>query len=288
MDQEIKKSGWKIWLYLTPVYIILAIPLVKWTMKINSSDVDLSKDEYKAFNSQEGEIKKNSAVVYSPDLDESGYSLHYISGHSAGTQKYASGRKETADTKQQDTARAQSAARTAEQKNTSGYQQQPLTPIQQREQQSFGFTKGYITYAIGKALNNPKAVSAILNNKYVISGFMSRDTVKAATASPEALANYLKTGNTVNTFMNNSVVQSALNNPQVLAAAASSGMLTALLDTPAGKSLLSNPSAMADIVTSNPELTGLMADPKIMGLLMSNPQASNYIGQMTLGGAGKK
>ena len=30
-------------------------------------------------------------------------------------------------------------------------------------------------------MNNPKAVSALLNNKYVVAGFMSRDSVKAAT-----------------------------------------------------------------------------------------------------------
>ena len=287
MDQETKKSGWKIWFYLTPVYILIAIPLAKWTMRVNSSDVDLSKDEYKAFNSQEGEIKKTRPVAYTPELDESGYSLHYKSGI-AGEQKYAPKRTETADAEQQAPARAQvPAPGAAERKNTAGGQK-PLTPMQQREQKSFGFTKGYLTDAIGKAMNNPKAVSAILNNKYVINGFMSRDTVKAATASPEALANYLKRGDPVGSFMNNSIVKSALNNPQVLSAAASSGMMSALLDTPAGKSLLSNPSAMADLVTTNPELIGLMADPKVMGVLMSNPQASSCISQMNIGGMGKR
>jgi hypothetical protein len=152
MDQEPEKSGWKIWLYLTPVYIIAAIPLARWTMKINSSDVDLSKDDYRAFNSQEGEIKKSNAVVYSPDLDESGYSVRYRSGHGAEAQKYASERKETADARHtaqagnlsanavMADAKQQDAARTAERKNTAGYQRQPLTPMQQREQKSFGFT----------------------------------------------------------------------------------------------------------------------------------------------------
>jgi hypothetical protein len=88
MDEQPKKSGWRIWLYLTPVYIILAIPLVKWTMKNFSSDVSLSKDEYTAFNSSEGEIKKAKNEGYNPELSDIGYTLHYHSGGSkSGTQE---------------------------------------------------------------------------------------------------------------------------------------------------------------------------------------------------------
>ena len=56
-DSE-NKSNWKIWVYLTPVYIIIAVPLLMWMNKINSSDVGLSNEEYNVFNASEGEVKK--------------------------------------------------------------------------------------------------------------------------------------------------------------------------------------------------------------------------------------
>ena len=285
MDQEPRKSGWKIWLYLTPVYIIVAIPLVRWTIKVNSGDVDLSKDEYKAFNSQEGEIKKSSAVVYSPDLDESGYSVRYRSGHSAGAQKYDSERKETAGAKRQDSAGAQgSAAGTAERKNTAGYQQQPLTPMQQREQKSFGFTKGYLTYAVGKTMNNPKAVSALFNNSFVVGGFMARDTVKAALGSAQGLQNYLSNTSAVNTFLGNNVVKAALANPQIINAVASSSLASAIISSPAIQDLIKNPDSINNILASNPQIAMFMADPNIMRALMNNPQTAGVVGGLNLGG----
>ena len=66
-------------------------------------------------------------------------------------------------------------------------------------------------------------------------------------------------------------------------AAAGSGFVKAMLNTPAGQALISNPQAMADIIAANPQLQGLMTDPKIMGLLMSNPGAAGYITQMNSG-----
>ena len=289
MEENNKKPAWKIWLYLTPVYILIAIPLVKWTIKINSADVDISKDEENAFNSSDGEIKK-STVVYTPDLEDNVYSLHYRSGKGSRAQTSA-GQKEPDTAATQNSARAQNSGKTQsygakpqERGNPAGNQPSPLDGLRVQEQRGFGFKEGFLSYAIGKTLNNPKAISAVLNNKYVVNGFMSRNTVKAATSSPEALANYLKNGNAITNFVNNSIVQSALNNPKALDAMVSSGMLSALLDTPAAKTLLNNPQAMADIVTANPQLMGLMQDPKIMGLLMSNSNASTYINQMNIGG----
>ncbi|MCX5784427.1 MAG: hypothetical protein NTX59_01930 [Elusimicrobia bacterium] len=287
MEEKDKKSSWKIWLYLTPVYILIAIPLIQWTKKVNLGDVDVSKDEETVFNSSEGEIKK-STVVYTPNLEDNVLSLHYKRG--SGTQtgdgpREPDNAKTRGSGKTQNPGKAQNpAARPRDTKGAADDRQSPLAGLRTQEQRGFGFKEGYLSYAVGKFMNNPKALGAILNNKYVINGFMSRDNVKAATASPQALANYLKSGTAITNFMKDSVVQSAFNNPKALDAMASSGMVTALLDTPAGKALLNNPQAMADIVTANPELLGLMKDPKIMGLLMSNPNASNYINQMNVGG----
>ncbi|OGS11080.1 MAG: hypothetical protein A2234_03025 [Elusimicrobia bacterium RIFOXYA2_FULL_58_8] len=89
MEDTPKKSGWRIFFYLTPVYVLLAIPLVKWTMKNQSGgEVTLSKEEYNVFNSAEGEIKKADPGQYKPQLTDNVYTLHYRSGGTKqGTQE---------------------------------------------------------------------------------------------------------------------------------------------------------------------------------------------------------
>jgi len=223
---EREKSGWRIWLYLTPVYIIAAVPLIKWTMRVNSSDMALPQDTYTAFNSQEGEIKKKPAVVYTPELSESAYSLNYRSAKDSAQEKRF----------------------------------------------SYGFTKGYLTRAISNAADIPQTMGRLLNDREVIRGFMSRSTVKAATASPGALEFYLKDGKVIETFMANTAVKRALDDPQTLAAAQSSALVKTLLNTPAGKALLNDPAATAGIISSNPALKRLIADRRIKGLLMSDPK----------------
>lgn len=73
-----------IFVYLIPVYILLAIPLIKWTMKNFSSDVELSKDELSAFNSDEGEVRKPVVPEQAPDLNDGALTVRYRSGGSSG------------------------------------------------------------------------------------------------------------------------------------------------------------------------------------------------------------
>lgn len=280
-----RKKSWKVWLYFIPIFAIAAIPAIKWAIKAGSSDVPLSKTDYSAFNAEEGEIEKaRKTVLPRPELNDGEFRVHYkTAGERAAAEKAAQREaeagKEAARAKT-DTGRSE----TGRQGGAGGTGEFAVDSMKANEQRSVGLAKGYLSYAMGKVINNPKAMGALLNNKYVISGFMSRDSVKNATASPEALANFLKDGSAIGNFMGNSAVQSALNNPAVLTAAAGSGFVTAMLNTPAGQALVNNPQAMADIISANPQLMGLMSDPKIMGLLMSNPEAAGYITQMNLGG----
>lgn len=283
MEEGQRRSGWKIWVYLTPVYIILAIPLVKWTLKVNSSDVDLSKEEYNAFNSADGEIKRHRNAGYDPELADAGYSVRYrrsgaepgrLRGDGAGRQAAAQAAKSAAERK----ARAGNAAPAGPAGGRSADQAAlESNSTRAREQMSLGNQKGYLSYAVGKVMGSPKAVSALLNNKYVVDGFMSRGTVKAATASPQGLANYLKGGGPA-AFMNSPVVKAALNNPAVVSAVASSGIVAAMLNTPAATALMNDPQALADLINSNPQLMALaMQNPQTFSMLMSNPEVSGLV-----------
>ena len=286
MDQEKEKSGWKIWLYLTPVYILIAIPLLKWTMKVNSGDVGLSKEEETVFNSSEGEIKKNT-TVYTPELADTGYSLHYRTGNASDPQNN-SAQKEADDPKPLEPAKNQrSAAKPRERKTAAGYQQaasQPRNAMKEQEQKSFGFTKGYLTYAVGQTMNNPKAVSALFNNSFVVGGFMSRGTVKSALGSAQGLQNYLSNATVVNNFLGNSVVKAALGNPQVINAVASSSLASAIINSPAMQDMLKNPDSLNNILSANPQIATLMANPNVANALMNNPETAGVLGGLNIGG----
>ena len=286
MEEQGKKSGWMIWVYLSPVYVILGMALYNWTVKVNSSDVGLSKEGYNAFNASEGEIKKHQKNPdYDPGLNDSGYSVRYRSGKGEpgsmagdGPSKQAVARAEQAAAERKAQDQKAAAAGQGDAKLNQAALESGDTRA--KEQQGLGAQKGYLTYAVGKALNHPKAVAALLNNKYVVNGFMARGTVKAATASPQGLANYLKGPGPMN-FINNPVVKAAMNNPALMNAVAGSGMIGAMMETPAAQALMKDPQALNELVANNPQLMAtLMANPNMMSALMSNPDAAAMFGQI--------
>ncbi|MDO8806186.1 MAG: hypothetical protein Q7R35_17355 [Elusimicrobiota bacterium] len=286
MEEEQKKSGWKIWVYLTPVYIVLAMLLVRWTAKINSSDINLTKEGYNAFNAPDGEIKKRRDDGYDPNLSDSGYNVRYRSGGAEAGKLRGDGPTRQA---LEQAEKAAAARRAQDQKTEEAGQARGGKTANQnalesndtkaKEQMTAGYKKGYLSYAVEKVMNNPKAVGALMNNKYVVEGFMSRGTVKSATGSAQGLANYLKSDGPSN-FMNNPVVKAALNNPALVSAVAGSGMVSAMLNTPAAKALMNDPAALSDLINNNPQLMALaMQNPQTLSTLMANPEVSGLVGK---------
>ncbi len=150
-------------------------------------------------------------------------------------------------------------------------------PETDRQSWSFGFTCDAISNTVAKSVNAPKVVAAILNNSYVVKGFMSRDTVKAATASKAALTDYLKDPENYKKFAGKSAVQLGLDNPEVIDALASSELLFALLNTPAAVELMNDPQAITGILAANPDLSTALADPRIIDALSKNPRISGIL-----------
>lgn len=286
MENDDSGKSLKIWMYLLPVFLLAAWPAIKWAKKAASGDVPLTKEDYGAFNSEQGELgRPQKPDLPRPDLNDGEFRIHYRSAGEEEAGRDAGGRAAEARAAEEE-AKAKKEAehpRPARQAKAGNADNFFADASKAAEQRNVGTTKGYLNYVMDKIINNPNAVSAVLNNQYVINGFMSRESVKNATASPEALAKFLSDGSVINNFMNNKTVQSAMNNPAVLNAAAGSGFMQSLLNTPAGQALMQNPQAMADIIAANPQLQSLMADPKILSLLMSNPGASAYINQMNTG-----
>lgn len=85
MDEQ-NRGGSRWWLYLTPVYLVLALLLGRWIVKLNSPDLDLNGAE-SAF-SGDGELAKRPAqAAYDPGLDDGTLSVRYQSGKQAATAK---------------------------------------------------------------------------------------------------------------------------------------------------------------------------------------------------------
>lgn len=290
MENQEKKSGWRIWVYLTPVYLLLLWPLARWSMNMKAGDLNMSKEDYSAFASSEGDIKQWGELT-EPEFVDGVLRVRYRTGGASAeplvrsgdsSVSYGGGGSSAGGRSGRGSGSAASgggSGMSASKAAFSGIKKTDVAEVQSREQMSVGYQTGYLTKAVGTAMRSPKAVKALLNNKYVVAGFMSRGTVKQATSSPEALKEYLKGPGPAN-FINNPVVKAALNNPAVLSAVASSGMIDAMLDTPAAKALMNDPNAVADLVASNPELVNLaMQNPQLMGTLMSNPDIGDVLGK---------
>lgn len=159
----------------------------------------------------------------------------------------------------------------------------PMAGQPVKKQKGLGYAYGALTGIVGKFMSNPKVAGAIFNNKYVVAGFMSRDSVKAATGSSTALANYLKNPRNINQFMAKSEVQAALNNKAMFNVLATSKMVDAMMDTPGGRDLLNDPAAVAGIFAANPALAGLLTNPNMLNALMKNPKTVGMVGQIGVG-----
>jgi hypothetical protein len=287
METDEKRSGWRIWLYLTPVYLLLLWPLVRWSMKIKTEEINLSKEDYGAFASDEGELK-DWGELEQPEFADGVLRVRYRTGgegpeqslvRAGDSSSYGGKKRGGAPAEGRDGGTGGGERMSAAKAMASGIKKPDMTDVNKREQMSVGHQKGYLTRAIGAAMKNPKAVKALLNNKYVVEGFMARGTVKQATSSPEALKQYLKGSGPLN-FLNNPVVKAAMNDPAVVSAVASSGLVSAMLDTPAAKAMMNDPNAVAALVQENPQLMQLaMQNPQTLTMLMSNPEVSGVVGK---------
>jgi hypothetical protein len=156
-----------------------------------------------------------------------------------------------------------------------------VTPAAAKKYAKTGFLYGVLTKAAGGLLKDPKAMSALFNNEYVVKGFMSRDTVKAATANEASLAAYLKNPANLSAFMAKEPVQQGMNDQQLVNAVASSKLMGVMLDTPGAKALLNDPLAMAGIIKANPGIVIALSNPAILGALAQNPKTAGIVGQLS-------
>ena len=157
-------------------------------------------------------------------------------------------------------------------------------PAEEKKSFGLGLAYGALTKAAGALLRDPKAMAALFNNDYVVKGFMSRDTVKRATATKASLAAYMKDPANLSKFMAKEPVRKGMNDSGLVNAVFSSKLAGAMLDTPGGKALLNDPAAISDVIRSNPGILEVLMNPVAMQALVSNPKTAGLAAQIAASG----
>jgi hypothetical protein len=283
MENEHKKH--KLWAYLIPVYIVVCILIIMWVMKNYSTDVKLSDDTLKAFSTTANIKTDENYKFYEPNLSDLTYSVNY---KNAGEEsdRQSSGRK---------TVYALEHDKTEEKKGDVVQRKEPVNnqnvsgqmkDIKGKEMSAVGYKKGFLTDAVGKLLNNPKAVASLFNNEFVVKGFLSRDLVKQNLSDSHALESFLSNPKTISNFLNNPVVSASLNNPALLNSLAGTKMMQEIMTSKAVTDIMSDPSRMNNILMNNPGLNKVLANPNVISALSHNPGGAKILS--LLGGSGNK
>lgn len=297
-----EKRSVPIWLFLLPLFVLLAYPLALWVRKLNSPDVELSESQRRAFHTQievqrpvELPAEQETAeTAYKPPVSSVGLASYGGSeaDRPVGVGGQGGGGGASASEDAQQAAKASGgAASGAPSGSKKGYSK--MTVDQEKRMDIISRTRGAITDAVGMIMDkNPAFVGMIMNSKTLIDGFTNRATVKPLLNDEKALMNFMMTSPKVNTFLNNEVVKKVLQNEKVMDAIASSKMIDTIIDSPAGKALLNDPDKIQQIATANPQLALMLANPKIAAALMNNPETEGLAGMLAggglTGGAAKK
>lgn len=122
----------------------------------------------------------------------------------------------------------------------------------------------------------PKVMRAVLDNKYVVKGFLSEPHAAKVCSSPAAAKGYLmdtKRSRGVSHAM--SVVEAVLHGDKGMPAAVfGSKLADAVMNCPSTKSIVKDQAAIGEIASANPKLINMMMDPAVMMGLAASPAVS--------------
>lgn len=272
-----KKNAWLIWVYLIPLYVLVAYPIARWVKKVSSGDIALTSEQASVFNSTQTYHTKTPSGRLRPDprIPDTAYSISYRRNGAQGKKTRTARPAKSPG----EIPRGASSGRSVSSRPwKAGSEESSIW--RNLEMETAGYKKGYLTYAVGYAMNKPSAVKKLFDNSMVVKGFMERPTVKSVLNDPQALQEFLTQTPAVNNFLGNSVVQKALEHPAILNAVASSKLVESILNSPAIQQLISNPQMLESLIESNPQAAGLLANPLVINALASNPSTQGIYSQL--------
>lgn len=262
MQEDETGTHWLVWVLVVLVSMAIGALAVKWVLGPKPAPLEQAAA---ATQAAEPEPATAAKPVPAPAQDQSRFDLP--GDEQEGDSSVVWGK-------------TQASAKETAASSSPGAAQAPASPADAKKSRQLGLVKNALSAAAEKLLDNPKALAALFNNDYVVRGFMSRDTVRGATANKAALAAYLKNPANLSAFMAKPVVQRGLKNQQLTGVMASTKLVGALLDSPGGKALLADQAAVSDIISSNPALVDVLANPAVMAALANNPKTAGVLGQV--------
>ncbi len=267
-----KRPAWLIWLYLLPVYVLVAYPIAKWVKKVNSGDVSLTSEQASVFNSTQTYHTgtPSGRLSAAPRLHDTAYSISYRRRDTQG--------KKTRTTRPAGSSRKIPRGTSRSSPSKRGSKESSMW--KNLEMKTAGYKKGLLTDAVGYAMNKPSAVKKLFDNSLVVKGFMKRPTVKRVLNDPQALQQFLTQTPAANNFLGNPVVQQALGNPAILNAVVSSKLAESILNSPAIQQLINNPEMLNSLIESNPQAAELLTNPILINALASNPSTQDIYSQL--------
>lgn len=273
-----RKGKFKLsWVFI-PIYLALFIILIRWTFKLSSPDLKLSEEDLKAFSGN-AEIKEEDFKFYEPNLEDLTYTVSYKNINELkideNSKKYSLPSKD--DNEEKKKTKEGEIAKKKDEKLSNEPDIPKVNEIKQKEMTSIGYKKGFLSQAVGKLINNPKAIKALFDNSYVIKGFLAREGVQKALSDPRYLESFLSNPQVIANFLNNENVKAALNNPQVINAIAQSKLMSEIITSPAVTQLLSNQDSINNIIQKTPQASELLANPYIIQALSQNPQGAKIL-----------
>ena len=241
------KKNSRFWVYLIPLYILIAIPIIRWTIKISSPDIKLSEEDLKAFSTDKKLQNNDDFKFYEPNLEDVSYAVRYRNLEFSSHTVKVYGLKEM---EQNETSKKGNKKDRTPQPVRADEKEVPLAKeLKEKEMTSIGYKKGFLTDVVGRLINNPKAVKALFDNEYVVKGFLSRDIVKRNLNDPNALKSYLTNTDAVSNFLNNNIVKQVLNNSQLLNTLAQTKLIQEIMTSPSVVTILNDKNARNEILT---------------------------------------
>lgn len=145
---------------------------------------------------------------------------------------------------------------------------------------ALGQDKALFKSVIEKIGQNPKLTKYLLDNEFVVKGFMSRPRAQRNCSNKAAaLSHYSNPANTASGLELKVLNTMLKGNSETPSAFASSKMMGAFLDCPAVKQIINDPSAIGTIIEKNQIAAQMLQDPAILKGMTANPALlSAYMG----------
>ncbi len=155
-------------------------------------------------------------------------------------------------------------------------------PKNPKDLAQLGMDAGIFKSLFTNLAGHPRIVGYLLNNRYVVDGYMSRESSKRVFGSPDGMKQYLSdTANPHGVSQSLPLFMAFLKaNPDLAGVVANSALAAKIYDTPGFKGFVNDP---AGSMAANPAILGLLTNPQVISGLGSNSQSAQALKTAGLG-----